>query len=225
MSAVIEATSCVCHTIGAPEEIRFCEEHHSYRFGDRKLVSFSKMLSTVYPQKREELDKIPPEVLEHARERGQRVDRYASEYARTGTVTVQAGEWQEVLDRVSIFVDWFDKTKPIVIGVQNICFSLDDGIAAMKDFDFVSGGIPAIVDLKCTASPDWTWKAQLGCHVRYSSYASEPTVGYSEPYILHINPKLYTRTGLKLIPYSTVECLRIFDAARAWFKELQRVKQ
>lgn len=216
MSAVQVAT-CLCETIGKPASIHFCDEHHRYSYGDRKLASFSHVLRTVYPQKAAELEKIDPGVLEHARERGGRVDQYASEYARTGNVTLPAGEWEEVKERVGIFVDWFEAEKPIVRGVQQIVYDLEDGIAATKDFDFVAQGAPAIVDLKCTASPDWTWKLQLGCHARYSKNGSDL-------YILHINPKLYKRGGVKLIPYNSVECLRIYDAARMWWRELQGIR-
>lgn len=209
---------CECETIGAPQQIRFCRDHHRYWFGDRRLASFSHVLNTVYPQKREELEKLDPEVLEHARERGIRVDRYACEYVTTGRVEIPAGEWQEVLDRLGIFVEWFEKTKPIVRGVQQIVHDLDDGIAATKDFDFVLAGTPVIVDLKNTYSPDWTWKAQLGCHGRYSKNGADL-------YALHINPKLYTKTGYKLIPYSPEECMGIFDAARSWWKVLGTAKK
>ena len=209
---------CECQTVGAPQQIRFCVEHHRYWYGDKRLTSFSALLREVYPQKQEELAKIDPGTLEHARDRGSRVDRYVSEYARSGNVTIQPGEWLEVVERVSIFADWFLANKPEVRGVQQVVYNLEDGIAATKDFDFVLQGNPVICDLKCTYSPDWTWKAQLGCHARYSKNGADL-------YVLHINPKLYEKQGgVRLLPYNSVECLRIFDAAVAWWRELPTKK-
>ncbi len=216
MSAAVLA-ACFCSTIGAPEEIRFCAEHHRYFYGDRRLASFSQMLRTVYPQKQAELEKIPPEVLEHARERGIRVDRYASEFLLTGEVTIDTGEWQEVQDRTGFFVDWCERVRPEVRSVQEIVYSLEDGLAATMDFRLVLDHAPIIVDMKNTASPDWTWKVQLGCHARYS--------GLANVYVLHVNPGLYKKTGLKLIPYDLLECVTMFEAALAWWKVLKVVQK
>ena len=223
MSAV--ATACTCQSIGAPPEIRQCPEHFSFWHGDRRLTSYSSMLKAIYPAKAEALAKIPPAILAHAAERGKRVDRYASDYARGLDIEVNPADFEdgamfaEVLERVRIFVEWFDHVKPEVIGVQQICYSLDDGIAAMKDFDFRIEGAMWVVDLKCTATPAWEWKLQLGCHYALSASASycDPLLG-----ILHINPKLYPRTnGVELIEYSTEPCLKAFQHALDWWKEIQ----
>ena len=221
MSILAIETACSCQTIGTPQKIRFCEPHHRYWFGDRQLASFHSVLNAIYPQKQAELGKIDPVTLEHARERGLRVDRYCSEYAPSGNVRIDPGEWQEVVERVRIFVNWFEIRKPGVRGVQQIVYSLDDGVATTKDFDFTWDDKAVICDLKCTYSLDWTWKAQLGCHARYSVCGTDGL--YYFLYILHINPKLYAKSGgFRLLPYDRTECLRIWDAAVAWWRELPK---
>src|SRR5262245_18955913 len=69
--------NCTCQTIGAPKELRRCEEHHRYWLGDRQLDSVSKVIHTLLPT---DFSAVPPLVLECARLRGIIVDTYFSEW-------------------------------------------------------------------------------------------------------------------------------------------------
>ncbi len=216
--------SCNCVTFDTVEAIRFCKEHHRYFYGKRQLTSFSRMLETVYPIKREELEAVKlarPGLIEHAAERGSRVNAYADQYVLMGSVELPTGEWQDVADRVECFVNWFDKAKPEVLGVQQIVYDLEDGVAATKDYDLRfdgTTGTSVICDMKCTANPDWTWKLQLGCHQVY-------TLRGLPVMVLHINPDKYAKIGgVKLLSYDWHECMTMFDAARQWWRQIQKAK-
>lgn len=166
MSAIIQATCC-CETIGA-SSVRLCPEHHRYWKGDKELVSVSKVLKGTWPIK-PDFSAAMPDVLEHARERGVRVDHYFSEYLREGRVRVDAGEWQEVLELLQKLIEWW--RQKWTGQVQSQVILSDNEIAGTCDF------IPGdcILDLKTTYEIEPTYPIQLGAYAQlYESTFGRP---------------------------------------------------
>ena len=118
---------CVC---GLEERAEiFCCPHHRYFKGKKEFTSVGRVIKTLLPST---YDGVDPAVLEHARVRGERVDAYFSEYLRSGTVTLNAGEWQEVLSYLEKLIAWWDKQPAQVAQVQEIVYSEGDGIAVQR---------------------------------------------------------------------------------------------
>lgn len=158
MSAIIEAT-CTCQTIGAdPAVVRFAECHHRYFRGDKRLESVTSVIRQVWPIKKN-FEDADPWVLEHARDRGVRVDGYFSEYLRSGNVRIQAGEWREVVERTKAVVEWWDKDWKEPVTPQVIL--ADNEIAGTAD---IVGDIGFIADLKNVSALDATYWIQVGAY-------------------------------------------------------------
>lgn len=109
MSTVAIASTCVCGSIGAASEIRFCSAgHHRYWFGDKQLTSVSSVIRSTWPLK-PDFSAADPAVLDHARERGIRVDSYFQQYVSSGRIRVPAGEWTDVIELTRLLVNWWDR--------------------------------------------------------------------------------------------------------------------
>ena len=197
---------CQCGTIGAAKEIRFCSDHHRYWIGDRQLESVTHAVNSVYPRK--SFDGVDPAVVEHARERGVRVDGYLTQYVTTGHVVRPAGEWKEVDDRLERCIDWWDKNvNGQRVECQKILYSERDGIAGTADFVFDG----YVLDLKNTAQPEASWALQFGA---YGEYADAHRVA-----ALHS-----TKDSCRLIEYDAAECRELWREAMRWRATLARIE-
>ena len=150
------AVACVCGSIGA-SGIRLCPEHHKYYLGDKELASVSRVIRETWPIKKS-FEYADPVVLEHARERGVRIDHYAAEYVKTGKVRILAGEWREVVERVQMFAEWWRRRE--TKAATQVIFH-DDEVAGTADFLTTNGDI---WDLKCVSAIDPTYFLQLGAY-------------------------------------------------------------
>src|SRR5881396_895248 len=135
---------CVCGLEERAEIFR-CP-HFRYFKGKKEFTSVGRVIKTLLPPA---YDGIDPAVLEHARIRGERVDQYFSEYLRSGTVTLNAGEWQEVLSYLERLINWWDKQGVQVAKVQEIVYSESNGIAGTLDLRMKDPS--AIWDVKCVS--------------------------------------------------------------------------
>lgn len=201
MSAVAE-TACSCQSIGAdPAVVRFCEPCHRYWRGDKKLASVSSVIREMWPFKKN-FDGADPAVLEHARERGSRVDAYLSEYIRSGRVRIVAGEWREVVDRTQAVIQWwrgqqhdgaFKATPQQVLA--------DDDIAGTADI-VSSWGF--IMDLKNVSALDPTYWLQIGAYAHlYRAQYGEAARGGA---LIHVTQPKDRPVSVKLVEVDIQEC-------------------
>ncbi len=183
--------------------MRLCVSHHRYFLGDQELVSVSKVIRTVLPT---DYSGIMPEVLEHARGRGERVDRYFCEYLRTGTLTIAPGEWADVVSRLSLLIRWFDKSGMTVESIQETVHSKQDGVAGTMDLR--AGGV---VDVKVVSELQPSYALQLGA---YAEYGQEDGAG-----IIHVTAK-----DCRFVPYDVNQCKAWWRQAVEWFRTMQEIK-
>lgn len=188
------------------------EATHTYSDGTgAKLISVSSVLKRVLVKSWADVD---PAVIENARERGVRVERYATEILRDGGCTIDHDERQDVQDRVAGFYAWYEATKPVFIDTQ-IRVSAD-GVAGTLDFVLNINAMIHIVDLKCTASPEADWPIQVG------SYSEMYPQCHTGTAVLHINPKF--AKGYIWRPYDPETVRGQWRAALAWYRVLEALK-
>lgn len=195
MSAVAVASACVCGSIGAdPSVVRFCDAdgHHKYWRGDQRLTSVSKVISAVWPVKKD-FESAPPEVLAHARERGIRVDRYFSEWLRTGRVRIVAPEWREVIAGVEAVIGWWQSegirdARPQVILAGEQEAGTADVLAPLM-----------VAELKCVSALEPTYDIQVGAYVDFLQRTNLQSI--DEGFILHCKIDAKTLTAkVKAVP-------------------------
>lgn len=186
---------------------------HSYRDGEREYVSVTQLISTVI---RKNIDGIDPAVLANAAERGIRTEAYATEILRTGTCTTIPGERDDVIERVGCFYDWYKEAKPELLAAQEIVHDDINGIAGQLDFRLFWGGKRVLVDMKCTANPEPSWRLQVGA---YDSMSAEI---HEDCGVLHINPK-YAK-GWIWREYDGFIVRSQWRAAVEWYKVLKSLK-
>lgn len=196
--------TCICKSVSST--IAMCPDHHKYWLNGNELASVSKVISQVYPRK--SFDGVDPAVIERARERGVRVDRYLAAYVTTGDVTTEPGEWIEVLQRLERCIGWWDKNmNGTRVDCQPILYSEAHGVAGTADFrigDFV-------LDLKNTAQAEASWKLQLGA---YGEYGNSAKVG-----ILHS-----TKDSCRYLDYANQECRDMWMEAIRWRSTIARIE-
>ncbi len=208
--------TCIC-TVWEPakdsDRIRFCAEDHRYWLGSKELASVSSVIRQMWPI-RKNFEAADPAVLEHARERGVRVDAYISEYVTTGNVTIKAGEWQEVVDLVRKFVPWWQArypqngTRP-----QAQVILHDNEIAGTCDL------IPeqSVVDLKTVYDVDVSYALQVGAYAElYEKMYGLAPEGIG---IVHLTKRF---PQPKWIPLDLEECVRDWKILRAAWSMVQR---
>src|SRR5207247_3113843 len=171
---------CVC---GLEERTNIWRcPHFRYYKGKKEFTSVGRVIKTLLPPA---YDGIDPAVLEHARIRGERVDSYFSEYLRSGTVTLNAGEWQEVSSYLERLIHWWDKQNLHAAEVQKIVYSETDGIAGTLDIRTKD----AIYDVKCVSQLMPNYSLQVGAYALYADSKNLPDVG-----IIHV-----TKSGVRLV--------------------------
>ncbi len=190
-------------------------EDHIYRDGDRTYTSVSKVISTVI---RKDIEGVDPAVLANAAERGIRTEQYATEILRNGWCHVPAAtERQDVQDRVACFYSWYEEAgKPELLATQEIVSDEANGIAGMLDWRILWNGRRVLVDGKCTANPEPSWRLQVGGYEEMSAEKSDACG------VLHINPK-YAK-GWIWREYDPFIVRSQWRAAVEWWKVLRSLK-
>lgn len=209
MSTTVIAATCTCGSLGA-KGVRLCEDHHRYWNGDRQLQSVSRIIREAWPLKKD-FEKADPEVLEHARERGVRVDKYVSAFVTGGNIRIPAGEWQEVVELVQKFVPWWQDIGKGKAQAQVLLH--DDEIAGTCDI--VQDHF--ILDLKTVHSIDTTYGLQLGAYAELyeKTFGVEPAgVG-----LIHLTKRFAKPQWL---PMDLGECRRDWLALRECWAMVQR---
>ncbi len=186
-------------------------EKHTYSLNGQPLVSVSRVIDTLM---KKSWDGVDPEILRNAAERGQLVERYATEWLQTGGVVVPAGERNDVEERLYCFGRFYLKFKPRLIRFQERVWDAEDGVAGTLDFVLDIGGVDWLVDLKCTASFESTWALQAGAYCDLARHDGPCAV-------LHINPKF--KNGYMWRVYDTAMVKRQWRAALEWYKVLQEL--
>jgi hypothetical protein len=206
--------TCSCGSIGR-EDLRLCADHHRYWRGDKELVSVTKIIKSMWPAK-PGFSSAPPDVLEHARERGIRVDRYFSEYLRDGSVRITAGEWEEVRALLKSLTDWWPDNIRTTSRPPQAQVILADGRVAGTP-DIIWDG--RISDLKTTYDIESTYPIQLGAYADLfeETYGIEP----ASLAIIHVNKRFREP---KCIPLDVKECRNDWRILRdAWFMVQRRM--
>ncbi len=159
MSAVAPAVAvCACDNCGVDSTIvRYCPDHHRYWRGATKLTSVSRIIRECWPI-RKNFEDAPADVLEHARERGHRIDKYFSEYLRHGRGRMPAGEWIEVRVGVLALVDWW---KSEGIGAAQAQVTVANASEA-GTADAIAGHV--VLELKCVSALEPTYDLQVGAY-------------------------------------------------------------
>lgn len=202
-------SACRCSTIGAEAKIQLCVEHHAYWLGDKRLASVTQVIKSTWPIK-PSWDQVDPAVIEHARERGSRVDDYFTEYLNFGVVTIQAGEWTEVLDLLEKLILWwngYDRSAKSQVILH------DDTIAGMCDL--VGDGF--LYDLKTTYGLEPVYAIQVGAYM--DLYQRMTGKDLRDIGIIHLT-KRFQRP--KLIPLDPQQCLADWRTLRAMWEMVQR---
>lgn len=194
--------------------IEFNPEDHSYRDGERRFISVTKLISTVI---RKDIDGVDPAVLANAAERGIRTEAYATEILSTGSTTIAAGERQDVVDRVECFYRWYEQEKPELIAAQQVVSDEGNGIAGQLDYLLRFGhAFVGLVDMKCTANPEASWRLQVG------AYSSMTRNTHDKCGVLHVNPK-YAK-GWIWREYDPLIVRHQWASAVQWWKVLGSLK-
>lgn len=144
--------TCACGTIGNPEELRRCEEHHSYWWGDRRLTGVTSVIKECFPTT---YDGVSPEVLENARDRGTQLDTLVSAYVIGELTEYPKGTRYEVIDLFTHFMDWWDRQGFKDVRSQ---YAVHDTEFA-GTMDIFADGI--IFDLKCTYDVKYVHQLQV----------------------------------------------------------------
>src|SRR5438876_7239342 len=197
--------ACVCGLEERADIFR-CP-HFRYFKGKKEFTSVGRVIKTLLPPA---YDGVDPAVLEHARIRGERVDAYFSEYLRSGTVTLNAGEWQEVLNYLERLINWWDRQNLHATEVQKIVYSESDGIAGTLDIRTTG----AIYDVKCVSQCQPAYALQLGGYALYADSKNLPDVG-----IIHV-----TKNGVRLVNYTALHCAEQWANAVAWYQTLKELQ-
>lgn len=206
-------TECTCKA--NTDGIRLCYEHHRYWFGRKELASVSSVVKTVYAKK--SWDGVDEAIIENARDRGIKVDDYIAEYIRTGRVSIQPGERQDVIDRVIIAVRLLEENyryRRSAIA-QRIVFNLGFGVAGTADIEIDED---TVIDLKSTYQPEVDWKLQIGAYAFLG--------GYKKAAIIHVSPKFYkNERGGKLLHYDVDECIGWWSKALQWWTDTKLMEK
>jgi hypothetical protein len=194
---------CACQLV-VSEEIRLCQICHRYWKGTQEFTSVSRVIRTLFPT---DYSMVDPEVLEHARIRGARVDAYFSEYLRSGTVTLNSDEWEEVQDYLGRLITWWDKQGFHATAIQEIVYSETEGIAGSLDIRMKG----AILDVKCVSKLQPNYGLQLGAYAYYRNSLTD--LG-----IIHV-----TKKGVRLVNYDARKCVDQWYYAVKWYKTMQEL--
>lgn len=203
-----EVSNCTCGSIGADQQVvRLSECHHRYWKGDRELTSVTSIIKQCWPIKKSWEDADPAQ-LEHARERGIRVDRYVSAFVTTGSLRIPAGEWLEVVELVQKFVTWW----PVRPTEAQVILH-DDEIAGTCDLI----PRPRILDLKTVYNLDASYEIQLGAYADlYEKTFGEEPEGIA---IVHLTKRFPKPV---LVPLDLKQCREDWRALRSVWSMVQR---
>lgn len=169
--------TCGCQSIGAPKVVRFCDEHHAYHIGDKRLSSVSTVIRSIFPSSYYDVD---PAVLENARERGIEVDQLFSRYVVGRLSEIPVGTRHDARDLFLKLLNWWDWRK----AARSQVIVHDDEVAGTLDL-WCDGWI---YDLKTVSRIQPTYSVQLGIYAHlWAQSVKEPLKGLG---IIHINKSM-----------------------------------
>jgi hypothetical protein len=227
-SKLKEKDGCLCESPARTREIRFCDLHHRYFFGQEKFDSVSSVIRTMMPSA---YDTVDPAVLENARVRGQLIDKYFSEYVMDVEDLATLDEFQEMIEpffrqdqykkpnqhadncrlRLEALLNWWERRGNALstgraVVAQEIVYDEQKRVAGTLDI----GAGDAVYDIKVVSKLQPTYKLQLG------AYASMR--GASEVGIIHVAAD---KVGLVRYPVDT--CILDWLSCWNWFDTRRRL--
>ncbi len=154
------------------EQFRFVPETHEYFLGDRRLISVTQSMDAVGLT---DFSRVPPDVLEHARQRGTAVHQ-ATHFLDEGDL-----DWATVSPEIEPYVRAWELFKAdtgvTLLEIERPRYHATLGFAGTPDRVVVLGGKRGIIDLK-TYAPDENTGVQLS---GYSFLEFGPQPAYDEP--------------------------------------------
>jgi hypothetical protein len=130
------------------------------------------------------LQSIPPDILQAAAERGNRVHDWCESFLLGDPKPVPAAADEEL--RCSAFLDWMEEREPEVVDVEKVVFSNEIRVAGKLDILAEDDGRLSIYDIK-TGSGDYAKKMTASYPVQQALYA----IAVREMYQLDYYPARY----------------------------------
>lgn len=194
------------------------ELSHTYHIEGKPLESVTRIIKSVWPNK-PSFDGAPPGILEHARHRGERVDYWVCEYARTnGNVDVEDDD--DVIESVEFFDRWWSKVKPVYIDHQRMVWNTR--VCGKLDLLLNIDGRAAIVDVKRTHNEEETWPIQVGAYrdlYHHCPHAEQLLI--EEIAVLHIHPRF--KSGFIYRKYDAAEAVEWWRSTEAFYQTFKDI--
>lgn len=205
--------NCTCQTVGAPLVVRFCEEHHSYWRGDKRLASVSSVIREVWPVK-PSWDGVDEAVIANARERGVECDQLFSGWINGTLKEIPVGTREDARERFDALRNWW-KARPAM--AQEIV--ADDEIAGTVDLIIVGGGAE-IWDIKNTAQIESTYSFQIAayCDLYERMYGDRPKKGG----VIHVTKPKDKPVKVKAVPFNLETALSEWRLMREFYSMVRR---
>lgn len=161
-----------CQIVSA--ELSFCADHHRYSLNGKRLWGVTSVIKDVLPP---QYDKVPPETLEYARERGIIVDALVTDYVLGKEPMIPVGSpndpdlHAESTELFWKFAEWWNKQGFRNVEAQAIVH--DDEVAGMLDLR-VDG---VVYDLKTVSKLMPSHFLQVGAYIRLGRNEGRATEG------------------------------------------------
>lgn len=213
--------TCVCTVWDAKDvSVRFCDTHHAYFRGTKRLTSVTQVLK-VWPRKPCDSCQWPiysdhqagcfvKRRVDEARERGIEVDRLLSQWLSGKLERVPANTREDSRDLFLRLIQWWNVKEMGTPKTQVIL--ADDEIAGCCDLLF--NDHRGIIDLKCTYEIDPTYPIQLAAYA--DLHAATFGTNVPEISVLHVTKRFLEPKVVK------VDMVQAMDDWRA-VKEFWRV--
>lgn len=192
---------------------------HVYHIEGRPLTSVTNVIKSVWPNK-PTFEHAPAHILEHARYRGERVDYWVGEYAKTnGKIDIE--DDADIVESVEFFDKWWRKAGPVYLDHQRMVWNEDLGVCGKFDLLLSIDGTPVIVDTKRTHNEEQTWPVQLGAYRDlYHHMPAGDQFHIADVAVLHIHPRF--KSGYIYRKYSTAEAVDAWRHTVGFWKAVQR---
>lgn len=211
--------NCVCQTIGAPLVVRFCEEHHSYWRGDKRLASVSSVIREVWPVK-PSWDGVDEAVIANARERGVECDQLFSGWINGTLKEIPVGTREDAMERFWALKDWWTAGPAInrirCVSAQEIL--ADDEIAGTADL--VIGDDVEIWDVKNTAQIESTYSFQIAAYC--DLYERQWGVRPKRAGVLHVTKPKDKPVKVKAVAFNLETALSEWRLMREFYSMVRR---
>ncbi len=194
------------------------ELSHRYHIEGKPLESVTRAIKFCWPNK-PSFDAAPPNVLEHARHRGERVDYWVCEYARTsGEIDIE--DDPDVVESVELFDKWWNKVKPVYLYDQRMVWN--EYFCGKLDLMLMIENRACIIDVKRTYNEEETWPIQVGGYLDlYNHTPRGDQFNVEETAVLHIHPRF--KNGYIYRRYDAAEAVRWWRATADFYQTVKAI--